>query len=110
MGPAIAAEPAGVVGCDARQQVRSGRGGNSINLEFQNRRSESVKIFWINAEGQEQEYGDVPSGFKYKQATSSDHVWMITDGEGGCIDIIRLEDLSTRASVIVIIDQTGVKI
>lgn len=60
----------------------SGRGTTTVQLTFTNRRSSSVQVDWIDANGRTVDYKVLEPGESYEQQTYSTHPWLVTDSDG----------------------------
>jgi len=60
----------------------SARTGPESELEFDNRTSGEVELFWLDTGGQRRSYGKLPAGGQRSQHTFADHVWEVVDKDG----------------------------
>jgi dipeptidyl-peptidase-4 len=66
-----------------RINVRPSRDtGESTSISFKNELSDSVELFWVDAEGRRQTYGRVRPGETREQHTYAGHIWLVTDSVG----------------------------
>ncbi|MUG91822.1 hypothetical protein F7734_04780 [Scytonema sp. UIC 10036] len=77
--------------CENESQLRSLEGGAATSVNFVNKTSALVKVYWINYQGQRQLYKDLKSGESYTQSTYVHHPWVVTDEQGGCLGIFQPE-------------------
>jgi dipeptidyl aminopeptidase/acylaminoacyl peptidase len=61
------------------QPQASRRTGPETSLTFVNRTAETVRLYWLDAEGERQPYGTLAAGAERDQHTYAGHVWLITD-------------------------------
>ena len=55
--------------------------GSFTVVTFQNKRSEPVKLFWMDYGGRRKHYHDVAPGKEQKQNTYSDAIWLVTNAK-----------------------------
>jgi dipeptidyl aminopeptidase/acylaminoacyl peptidase len=72
----------GAGGASASIPRASRSGGPEMHFKLRNESGAPVKLWWLNAEGQRQDYGRVPAGGVNDMHTFTGHVWLVT-GEGG---------------------------
>lgn len=68
--------------------------GPETTITFRNSRTEPVKLYWVNREGQRQQIGEVlaPGGRLFDIRTFTDHVWVATTESGECVAVFRAYD------------------
>ena len=49
-----------------------------LNFKITNLFSETIKLYWVNYDGNAVLYGEVPSGEVIRQGTYGTHPWLIT--------------------------------
>ncbi|MCA9009538.1 MAG: sulfatase-like hydrolase/transferase [Planctomycetaceae bacterium] len=76
--------------------------GNPFDVFFINESKQSVKLFWMNRDGQPVHYADVPVGGQQRQRTRPGAVWMIADETNKPQGYFVVDDRSARAIVPVI--------
>ncbi len=79
------------LGCENENKLRSLEGGAATSINFVNKTSALVKVYWINYQGQRQFYKDLKAGESYTQSTYVNHPWVVTDEQGGCLGIFQPE-------------------
>ncbi|MEN3940744.1 prolyl oligopeptidase family serine peptidase [Prosthecobacter sp. SYSU 5D2] len=52
-------------------------GGAETRISFENKVREPVKMVWVNADGEERDYGEVQPGGVFTQNTYAGHVWLM---------------------------------
>ena len=57
----------------------SGPSESSIHIRFENRRSEPVRLYWIDREGKPRSYGELAPQKQNRQHSFVGHVWLVTD-------------------------------
>jgi hypothetical protein len=72
--------------------VNSVKSTRETTLEFQNRTSTHLRLWWRTIEGQRQPYGELAPGSVRVQQTFVDHVWVVTDRTDRALGIYRAED------------------
>lgn len=73
--------------------------GNSFDVVFLNRSSETVKLHWINRQGQPKFYAEIPSGKIQRQKTRPGAVWQITDSSDKPLGHFRVGDRTSKAII-----------
>ena len=64
-----------------------------------NHRSEPVKVFWVNSEGESVPYGELAPGARREQHTYAGHVWLITSRAGERLGVFEAAEKSTEAVI-----------
>lgn len=57
-------------------------GGEPTSIQFYNRSSETLRIFWLEPTGNLREYGKVAPGERWSTGTYMGHYWLITREDG----------------------------
>src|SRR6266581_710727 len=70
----------------------SQRTGPETQIEFDNRLSQPVEIFWIDPEGNRQSYGKLEAGARRDQHTFSGHVWLVVNDRGENLAVFEAAD------------------
>jgi len=65
------------------------RTGDETSLDFINRTTNDVKLFWMDPAGDRQFYGVVPAGGEREQNTYAGHVWLVTTGAGDQVAVFE---------------------
>lgn len=68
---------------------RTNRTGEASGLKFINQLDADVDLFWINQQGEHQNYGRIRAGSEREQQTFEGHVWLITSPTGEHLAIIE---------------------
>ncbi|WP_395745295.1 prolyl oligopeptidase family serine peptidase [Prosthecobacter sp.] len=68
---------------------KTSRTGAESGLKFINKLDTDVELFWINREGQHQNYGRIRAGSEREQHTFEGHVWLITSRTGEHLAVIE---------------------
>src|SRR5439155_7886249 len=61
-------------------------------IEFDNRLSQPVEIFWIDPEGNSQSYGKLEAGARRDQHTVSGHVGVVVNDRGENLAVVEAAD------------------
>ena len=61
------------------------RTGDETSLNFINRTTNDVKLFWMDPAGTRQSYGGIVAGGEREMHTYAGHVWLVTTGAGNQI-------------------------
>ena len=87
------AEKPAAAGLPAETRSRpSQRTGPETQIEFDNRLSQPVEIFWIDPEGNRQSYGKLEAGARRDQHTFSGHVWLVVNDRGENLAVFEAAD------------------
>ncbi|MGI9013638.1 MAG: prolyl oligopeptidase family serine peptidase [Phycisphaerales bacterium] len=63
-------------------RFRSGASATETSITFENRTDAPIRIYWINAQGQRQQYAHLDPGASHAQHTFATHAWLAaTDAE-----------------------------
>jgi arylsulfatase A-like enzyme len=73
--------------------------GNKFDVVFDNKRKESINIFWISPEGNPKPYGGLEQGKRKRQQTRPGAVWFITDSKDKPLGYFRIGDRAARAVI-----------
>ena len=73
--------------CSLESGLRSINGTVSTSIEFLNRTSESVTVYWLNYQGTRVFYNTLDAGQSYVQQTYLTHPWVVIDAAGACLGI-----------------------
>jgi dipeptidyl-peptidase 4 len=95
-----AAPPGLLTGPDAPTASQSG--GKQTGLTVVNRRTEAVKLFWLDTRGRRKPYGEIPAGGERAFTTYTGHAWLMADGRGRRLAVCVGQDEESR----VVIDDT----
>ncbi|WP_092381022.1 hypothetical protein [Micromonospora phaseoli] len=74
-------------------------GGTETSIEFVNRRSRSVIIYWLDHRGQRRQYAVLRPDASYRQHTYVGHPWVVTDGRGRAL--VCFEPTRTPARAVI---------
>ena len=74
-------------------------GGDETVMVLINHRSEPVKVFWVNSEGESVPYGELAPGARREQHTYAGHVWLITSRAGERLGVFEAAEKSTEAVI-----------
>jgi dipeptidyl aminopeptidase/acylaminoacyl peptidase len=76
-------DEAPVVSLAASPQARpSTQTGAETSITFINRTEGEIQVYWIDTEGQRQQYASVAAGQRHQQHTYAGHSWLVTDSQG----------------------------
>ena len=56
--------------------------GSGVSLRVDNRIGDSIRLFWIDFDGEKKEYGQADPGRSWEQSTFAGHLWLATDPKG----------------------------
>jgi dipeptidyl-peptidase 4 len=68
------------------------RTGDATTLNFVNRTTNDVKLYWLDPSGERQIYGVIPAGGEREQNTYAGHVWLVTRGEGTTLAVFEAQE------------------
>jgi hypothetical protein len=80
-------DPTQTNGCAGEGTVRSGSGTTPSTIVFQNNRTSSVSLFWLNYQGQRVLFHTIPPGESRSTATYLTHPWLVAAASGECLGI-----------------------
>lgn len=72
--------------------ARAPRTGAETELNFENRMSSSVEIFWLDGEGGKRSYGKINAGQRHSQHTFGGHRWLIINEKGDSLGEVVAND------------------
>ncbi|MCA9063821.1 MAG: hypothetical protein KDA96_12200, partial [Planctomycetaceae bacterium] len=73
--------------------------GNPFDVVFINRRNHSVKLSWMDRQGNPVHYAEIVPGAQQRQQTRPGAVWMITSDDGTPPGFFVVEDRAARAII-----------
>jgi dipeptidyl-peptidase-4 len=74
-------------------------GGAETQIRFENRMREPVKMVWVNADGGERDYGEVPPGGVFSQSTYAGHVWLVKSRNGRPIAVVTAKPYDLEVEI-----------
>jgi len=81
-------------------RIRPSRnGGEATSITFVNQTSGDIKLFWIDASGNREPYGQVRAGEHREQNTFVGHVWLLADDAGKQLAIFSASDSGGEAII-----------
>ena len=87
-------------GLPAETQPRpSRRTGPETQITFDNRLAQAVEVFWIDADGNRQSYGNVQPGTRKDQHTFGGHVWLVANERGETLGVFEAADQPALAVI-----------
>ncbi|MCB1078631.1 MAG: hypothetical protein KDM64_12460, partial [Verrucomicrobiae bacterium] len=63
-------------------EARSPKSGEQVKLRIDNQTKDTVRLFWIDFDGERKEYGQADPGRSFDQNTFAGHLWLATDPKG----------------------------
>ena len=90
---------AGVESCDTVDGVRSVTYGQEATLTITNYLSSSVRVYWINYQGNRVLYRNLGPGESYRQKTYFTHIWLATLEDGGCASLFLVDRQVDRFAI-----------
>lgn len=81
----VIAGPVEELTCDESGTVRSADSVGRITLLIHNRGAEPLSLFWINYDGEEENYGTIAAGEAAPVNTYFTHPWVLRDPAGDCV-------------------------
>ena len=73
--------------CSQEAALKSIDSRNLTAIRFVNETAGTVKIYWLDYEGQRVPYAVLPAGRFYRQSTYVTHPWVVTDESDQCLAI-----------------------
>jgi hypothetical protein len=74
--------------CKVEGRVHSLVSEESLQVEFANRGSLPLSMFWLNFEGARVHYFDLAPGESYEQQTYVSHPWIAIASDGRCVGVV----------------------
>lgn len=71
----------------------SRRTGPETQITFDNRLAQTVEVFWMDAEGNRQSYGNVQPGTRNDQHTFGGHIWLVANERGDTLGVFEATDI-----------------
>ncbi|CCV11265.1 exported hypothetical protein [Mesorhizobium sp. STM 4661] len=96
--PSFSASP---VSCSEEGSLRSTSYKRKVVVEFRNRSSMSISLYWLDYSGARKSYGTVGPSQSFEVDTFVTHPWLITDENGNCLEIV-LPEKGTRRDLALI--------
>lgn len=87
--------PAVEVDCELEDGLRSVESAQASLVDFTNRSTEPVQVFWLDYGGERVLYADLMVDATYTQASFLTHPWVVTDQAGTCLAIVLPSELPT---------------
>jgi len=75
--------------CPNEELLRSRSSNISTEITFINDTGRSVRLYWINFEGERQLYAQIPPGQRVQQPTFAKHPWIVVDADEHCLGVYR---------------------
>jgi hypothetical protein len=75
--------------CPNEVALRSRYSTMPTEITFINDTGGTVRLYWINPEGERQLYAQLPTGQRVRQLTFVTHPWVVVDSEGRCLGVYR---------------------
>ncbi len=73
--------------------------GKPFEVVFVNRDKGTVKVFWMNRQGQRKFYAEIAAGKQYRQQTRRGAVWLITNSSDRALGHFRVGDRASQAVI-----------
>src|ERR1043166_4593566 len=67
---------------DQLSSIRASDNNKSSKIVFHNQTSQTLLLYWVDFEGRQQRYGDIPPHTVRSQSTFSTHPWLCSDEHG----------------------------
>ena len=77
----------------------SGNSAADSEVTFDNRLTETVRLFWIDPSGGRVAYGTLRAGEKHTQHTFANHVWLVTGMNTNTIAVFEAEETTAPAII-----------
>ena len=98
--PSIAALPSLTWNASTGKPAPASRpDGSPFDVVFLNQSPESVKLFWIDRQGQPKFYAEIASGKNQRQQTRPGAVWLIMDSSDQPLGHFRVGDRTSKAII-----------
>ncbi|HUS36697.1 MAG TPA: DPP IV N-terminal domain-containing protein, partial [Verrucomicrobiae bacterium] len=73
--------------------------GAETRIDFQNKRSQPIELFWIDPSGERKSYGRVGAGSQREINTFEGHVWLVTSDSGESLGVYEAEQNAATAVI-----------
>lgn len=73
--------------------------GDPFDVVFINRREHTVKLFWMDRQGQPRPYGEISAGDRKRQQTRPGAVWLVTDASDNPLGHFIVDDRTAQAVI-----------
>ena len=77
----------------------STRTGGDTQINFVNRTTGEIELFWLSTEGERRNYAKVAAGQRHEQHTFSGHVWLAVNSRGETVAAFAGEDQPFTAEI-----------
>ncbi|BCL15261.1 hypothetical protein GCM10017556_30000 [Micromonospora sagamiensis] len=84
---------------EQERDLRSVDGGADTTVEFVNRRTGQVTVYWLNQWGYRVRVERLSPGESHRQDTQVGHPWVVTDGNGRALAVFQPVAAPGRATV-----------
>lgn len=85
--------------CNPSQAPKSMNSDTETDIQFINRSSGPIKVYWLNYNGDRTLYGNLKPGESQQFATYLAHPWLAADSSGSCIAIFYPDKKGGRAVI-----------
>jgi von Hippel-Lindau disease tumor supressor len=85
--------------CSEERDAKSIEGKDATTLLFQNNRGSTVRIYWLDYQGQRKFYAELPPGRQQVMRTYMTHPWIVTDETERCFAFYMPERTQRRVDI-----------
>lgn len=85
--------------CDQEASLKSGNGQTSTLVRFNNLMSSQAEVYWINYNGKEIFWFELPSNASVDEQTFAGHPWVVKDVAGKCLALFLAASTPSIAEV-----------
>jgi hypothetical protein len=75
------------ISCSMESTIRSTAGDSPTTIQFTNRTTQTVRVFWLDYEGKRVLYNTLEAGATYVQGTFLTHPWILVGADETCYGI-----------------------
>lgn len=87
-------------GLPPQQRIRRSAGrGPEVYVQFMNRTSSQVELFWVQSDGERTSYGTIEAGAEKRQHTFGGHAWLLVDRENQPVAAFVAGDVDAAAVI-----------
>lgn len=85
--------------CAEERGAKSAASNTPSVIIFNNNTAAPIKIFWLDFQGGREFFGELAAGTNYRQETYVDHLWVVTNAQGGCLGFYKAEAATQEVTI-----------
>lgn len=75
------------ISCGKEGSIASPGTSKPVTITFKNKSKQEVTVYWLDFDGDREEYATLDTGESYTQETYKNHIWLVADEDDDCIGI-----------------------